>query len=66
MTLLELVKDKTVSFQFYRAGNLWYKTTDGYEFPVPIDDVGQATMLSTDKAILFMRYIRRHMERQPE
>jgi hypothetical protein len=28
---------------------------------VPIDDIGNATSLAEDKAILFMRYIRKHL-----
>lgn len=61
-SILEMVKNKTVHFEFYRAGELWYKTSDGFQFPVPIDDVGDATFLAEDKALLFMRYIRKHME----
>ncbi len=59
----EMVKDqKQVYFLHYKEGELWYKTECGFEFPVPIDDVGTATMLAQDKAMLFMRYIRKHME----
>lgn len=58
-----MVKDnKKVHFQYYRTGELWYKTEDGFEFPVPIHDTGDACFLVEDKAILFMRYIRKHME----
>jgi hypothetical protein len=52
---------KTVKFIFYRDSNLWYKTECGFEFPVPIADVGTATFLAEDKAMLFMRYIRQHI-----
>jgi hypothetical protein len=63
MNLKEMVKDqKRVRFSFYREGELWYNTEDGFEFPVPISDVGNATFLAEDKAILFMRYIRKHLE----
>ena len=62
MTLLEMVKDKKVHFSFYREEKLWYETDDGFEFPVPIGDVGNATFLAEDKAILFMRYIRKHLK----
>jgi hypothetical protein len=51
-----------VSFQFYRTGDLWYKTDSGFEFPVPISDCGDAVFLKQDKALLFMRYIRKHLE----
>lgn len=62
MTLLGMVKNKKVYFSFYREEELWYKTEDGFEFPVPISDVGGATFLAEDKAILFMRYIRKHLD----
>ena len=52
---------KTVSFVKYFDGDLWYKTQCGFEFPVPIKDIGTATFLATDKAMLFMRYIRKHL-----
>ena len=58
----EMVKDKKVIFKFYRDNQLFYETEDGFEFPVPLDDVGNATFLAKDKAILFMRYIRKQME----
>ena len=59
----DLVKDnKKVHFSFYRAGELWYEHEDGLLFPVPISDVGDATFLKTDRAMLFMRYIRKHID----
>ena len=55
-----------VKFQYYRAGNLYYEATtangDILVFPVPITDCGEATFLAQDKAMLFMRYIRKHLE----
>ena len=58
-TLKDMVKDnKRVTFKFYKDGNLWYATECGFEFPVPISDIGTATFLAEDKALLFMRYIR--------
>ena len=61
LTIKDHVKGQ-VTFQFYRDGSLWYKTDSGFQFPVPIEDIGNATFLATDKAILFMRYIRPHMK----
>jgi hypothetical protein len=62
-TLKELVgPGKKVHFCFYRQKELWYKTSDGFEFPVPIEDCGDGVFLNEDKAIIFMRYIRKHME----
>ena len=58
----DMVKDsKKVRFTFYRHGELFYETECGFEFPVPISDTGDGVFLSEDKAILFMRYIRKHI-----
>lgn len=52
-----------VNFCYYFDGNLWYETnTTNFLFPVPITDIGNAKFLATDRAILFMRYIRKHLE----
>ena len=65
MTLKDHVKG-TVNFTRYRAGNLYYVNEQGLEFPVPIEDIGEATFLAEDKAILFMRYIRKHLDTMEE
>ena len=55
----EMVRDgKKVRFTRYRQGHLYYQTESGFEFPVPLSDIGDATFLAEDKAMLFMRYIR--------
>ena len=56
-----MVKDKQVTFLYYKENELWYTTECGFEFPVPIDDVGTAAMMPKDKAILYMRWIRKHI-----
>ena len=62
-TIKEMVENnQKVRFRFYRDGQLWYGTECGFEFPVPIAETGTATFLAEDKAILFMRYIRKHLE----
>lgn len=62
-SIKDMVKDeKTVSFEYYRSGNLWYKTECGFIFPVPISDIGDATFRNEDKAILFIRYIRKYRQ----
>ena len=62
-TIKEMVcNNQKVAFKFYRDGQLWYATECGFEFPVPIAEAGTATFLAEDRAILFMRYIRKHME----
>ena len=76
LTIKEIVKDNTVEFVRYRKGNLYYRVIillnyeeypyitygETYEFPVPIEDCGDADFHSHDKAILFMRYIRKALE----
>ena len=56
----------SVKFSYYRKGNLYYKAIDDndlvLEFPVPIEDIGDATFEDVDKGIYFMRYIRKHIE----
>lgn len=53
--------DKKVSFKYYRDGTLWYITECGFLFPVPISDIGNATFHAEDRAMLFMRYIRKQI-----
>lgn len=65
MKVKDYVKDCTVRFMFYRDGDLWYEVLGGptcLEFPVPISDIGNAIFQREDKALLFMRYIRKQLE----
>lgn len=63
--IAEIIKDNKVCFSYYRAAvvyyNVWYKKI-AYQFPVRLDDVGDATLMNEDKAIMFMRYIRKAIE----
>ena len=54
--------NKLVTFTEYRKGNLWYETECGFEFPVPVDDIGDGIFKAQDRAMLFMRYIRKHLD----
>ena len=62
MNITNLVKNKTVRFLHYRDGNFIDATEDGFQFPVPLADIGTATLLAEDKALFFMRWIRRYIE----
>ncbi len=62
MNIKELVQNKTVSFVRYQNKELWYVTESGFEFPVPISDTGEAAFMASDKAMLFMRWIRKHFD----
>jgi hypothetical protein len=59
MTDLKKHLEGQVHFQFYRDGQLWYETDSGFKFPVPIEDCGTAAFNRDDKAMMFMRYIRK-------
>lgn len=59
MTLIELVKGKKVRFKYCRDASLWYETDDGFLFPVPINETGTATFNAEERAILFIRWIRK-------
>ena len=63
MNIVDIVKDNTVRFVRYRQGVAYYEVkvpSEGYfVFPVPLADIGDATLELEDKAILFMRYIKR-------
>ena len=65
--LKELVQPgKMVTFVKYRKGNLYYKTDCGFEFPVPVSDLGDAYCNATEKASMYMRYMRKHLEHATE
>ena len=59
-----------VFFKSYREGIFYYEasrftvkaTFESYQFQVPIEDIKGATLLNRDKAITFMRWIRKSIE----
>ena len=63
MNIKDIVKDNTVRFVRYRQGVAYYgvsvPSTGDFVFPVPLDDIGDATLELEDKAIFFVRYIKR-------
>lgn len=60
--LKELIKGDC-TFEFYRAGHLYYRTENGeLLFPIDITDVGNSTLNHREKGIILMRYIRRQMD----
>ncbi len=62
MSIKEMVANgKQVEFVRYQSKELWYKTECGFEFPVPIEDTNEAAFIAKDKAMLFMRWIRKHL-----
>jgi hypothetical protein len=58
----DMVKDgKKVTFSHYQKGYLYYNTECGFEFPVPVEDTGDGRFEKEDRAMLYMRYIRKHI-----
>ena len=64
-SIKEIIKDNVVKFSHLRAQVAYYnvKVLDKtYVFPVPLEDIGVSTLLAQDKAITFMRWIRRSID----
>lgn len=67
MDIKNIIKNNKVKFLRYRKGVVYYsvhvvdKSAD-YMFPVPLSDVGDATLEAEDKAMMFMRYIRKAID----
>lgn len=64
MNLTELIKGNTATIDRYRAQHIYYNIAhEGvtYTFPVPLEDVQEATLNQTEKAITLMRYIRKSL-----
>lgn len=59
----EMVKGKKVKFVHYCLGEMVYQTECGFQFPVPTSDTGNGFFLAEDKAITFMRWIRKEVNR---
>jgi len=71
MKIKEIVRDDNMAqFCYYHDGNLWYEviyTNDDMDikkilFPVPVSDIGNATFNVVERAMLMMRYIRKHLK----
>lgn len=63
VSIKDIVKDNTVEFHSLTASTAQYMVhcPNGKTmvFPVPLNDIGTATLFKEDKAILFMRWIRK-------
>lgn len=63
--LIDLVRGgKKVRFSYYRDQEFWYEQEDGFIFPVSLAEAntGRATFLAEDKAIFFMRWMKKYIE----
>lgn len=63
MSLVDIIKKSERAFFLrYRHQMMYYGVmVDGilYEFPIPLEDIGDATLHNSEKSIMVMRYIRR-------
>lgn len=67
MKLSQIVADNTARFAFFRGKSMYYTIdVEGstYQFEVPISEVDEATFNAEDKAIFFMRWIRKAIEKE--
>lgn len=63
LSVKEMVYDnKQVYFIHYQKDELWYRTENGFDFPVPISDTSDAEFKHQDKAMFFMRWINKHIK----
>jgi hypothetical protein len=56
--------NNSAHFSFYRAGHIYYNVEVGgqiYVFPIALQDVGNASLFATMKAITLMRWIRKSL-----
>lgn len=69
--ITEMVRnDNMAEFEYYHDGALWYRVMwmngdlqpEVFKFPVPIEDIGNATFNRVEKALLMMRYIRKYLK----
>jgi hypothetical protein len=55
---LKTILKEDCTFQFYRDGSLYYKTTSGFVFGIPIKDVGSGTFNAQERGMVLMRWLR--------
>ena len=63
--MIDLVKDnKVVRFVHFRDEEFWYQHQDGLMFPISLKEAttGRGTFLAEDKAIYFMRWMKKYIE----
>lgn len=69
-TLKQLVREQA-KLTHYEEGKLWYQviwvqdddTWGGlFDFPIPVEDAATGRFLPVDKASIFMRWMRKHLE----
>lgn len=65
MNIKDIIKDNTVEFVYLKKGIAYYVVKYNnieYIFPVDLEDLGDGTLYKSDRAIYFMRYIRKALD----
>lgn len=63
-SIKDIVKDNIVEFSSYRNNMFYYNIKiddDFYQFSIEREDIEGSTLMAKDKAITFMRWIRKAM-----
>lgn len=56
-----LNENMRVKFDYYRDGQLWYSTRNGFQFPVSLNNLSKSTVLkANDTALNFSYYIKKY------
>ena len=55
--LVDILQEQA-RFAFYRDGSLYYETDSRFVFSIPVSETGTATYNASEKAIVFMKWIR--------
>ncbi len=61
MKITDIIKNNTVKYESFRQGFFYYTIDfqgETFQFTIPLDDIGTATMPKEDKAIYYMRWIK--------
>jgi hypothetical protein len=62
MTVLEIIKDgSNAHFIELKNKEMWYKVKD-FKFPIPLEKTEGGVFLAVDKASIFKRWIRKHLD----
>ncbi len=62
MKVLDYIKNGEIStFVELKNKELWYEVS-GFKFPIPLEETEGGVFLATDKASIFKRWIRKHLE----
>jgi hypothetical protein len=64
--LTDLIKGKRAVFVEFHGGNLFYEIDGKFRFPVPVDELQGTSVLSEEKASVFMKWVKRSLKQIQE